>query len=124
MPFTTETDMRVLAEMLKSKAIDVTPEPVAENEGHALSGMTKQLPEASVGVFADQVDHLDPKLLTVEILREQMEASPLNNAQWQKQLANASGVSESLVQKIMQGKKTLSTRTAKKLLPYIFHEEV
>ncbi len=124
MPFTTETDMRVLAEMLKSKAIDVTPEPVAENEDHALSGKAKQLAEASIGVVAVQVDHLDPKLLTVEILHERMEASLLSHEQWQKQLANASGVSEALVQKIMQGKKKLSARTAKKFLPYIFHEDV
>ncbi len=128
MPFTTETDMRVVAEMLKSDAIDVTPLDEVKQDKLTEEGSSKQLPETSKTVTAtkvpEQTRQFDPKLLTVDILRERMEASPLDEADWTTQLSKNSGVSESLIGNLIAGKKKLTTRTAKKLLPYIFSEDV
>lgn len=130
MPFTTEIDMLMIANMLESEAIDVTPQPVKNDGISVLPGTTgnKQLPEPSTefvdaAIPSQKQELFDAKLLTVEILRERMISSSLSEEKWQKQLAEASGVSESLVQKIIRGKRKLSTRTAKKLIPYLFHED-
>ncbi len=127
MPFTTETDMHMVANMLESEAIDVTPQPLKDDGVPALSEKirSKQLPEPSTeladsAVLSQQTETFDAKLLTIEILKERMEASPLNNNEWQKQLADVSGVSESLVENIIEGKRKLTVRTAKRLVPYLF----
>jgi hypothetical protein len=112
--------------------IDVSHRSVHPQETSALSGPTesKQLPQSSAeGTYRIEEAQLsvsgpfDAKLLTVDILKEQMNASPLDRETWQRQLAQASGVSETLVQNIIQGKKKLSARTAKKLAPYLFNAD-
>lgn len=112
MPYTTENDMKVVAQMFKSdEVINVASHPV----NGQLSGkqIHTQLPITSSA-------QLDPNLLTPAMLQEQMKVSPLGEEIWQKRLAEASGVSESLISNIVQGKKKLTTRTAKKLLPHLF----
>ncbi|PIE31669.1 hypothetical protein CSA56_17610 [candidate division KSB3 bacterium] len=128
MPFTTESDMEFVASMLASEsAIDVTPKspvpkPFLEQKGavgqqqvaassYQTSGQAA-LPEHASAIF-------DAELLTPDILRERMKASPLDNARWQHQLATASGVSEALLKNILSGKKKLTLRTARKLVPYL-----
>ncbi len=128
MPFTTEADMELVATMLASEAaIDVTPKSPVPKPLLSQSGGTEQqqLRESfsqSSGQTAfpqRTVNPFEAELLTPEILRERMNASPLDNARWQKQVAAASGVSESLLTNIINGKKKLTLRTAKKLVPYL-----
>ena len=132
MPFTTEADMEIVADVMKNEIIDVSHRPVQPKEVSGLSGQaeSKQLPQSSAE-GTHRIDRaqltlsgpFDAKLLTVDILKAQMNASPLDSETWQRQLATASGVSETLVQNIIQGKKKLSARTAKKLVPYLFNED-
>jgi len=132
MPYTTEADMERVTELLKDKAIDVTFQPLHAESSSVLSGKKVQdeLPGPS-SKPADKkmlspkptlADPFDANLLTVEILRERMEASPMGSEIWQKQLAEASGVSEALIKDLIDGKRKLTKKTAKKLVPYLFHE--
>lgn len=130
MPFTTEQDMELIARMLKDQVITVTAQTVppaastlAEKTAHTQlpdahaqwtdEEAVKQLPEPTTPI-------LDPKLLTVEMLRERMLASPLGAEGWQKQIVTSSGVKDTTLKEILDGKRKLSLQTAKKLIPYIF----
>ena len=134
MPFTNENDMHTVVNLLKSEAIDVAHKTIPERGTPAFKEppAQKELPESSAGLSDTirssqsqrKIEPFDVKLLTADILRDQMEASPLENEKWQRQLATASGVSESLVKNIIDGKKKLSQRTAKKIVPYLFTEDV
>jgi hypothetical protein len=131
MPYTTEADMMMVAEMLQAQRIQIFPQPMESVDVSALPGKETQgeLPIPPSTSAAKMIaapksslsNSFDTKL--VEILREQMEASPFDNATWQKQLAEASGVAESSIKKILDGKKKLTARTAKKLVPYLFYED-
>ena len=111
MPFTTDSDMEFVAEMLRGEAIDVTPQP------EALQGTPSQkpLPQWVSAPF-------DANLLTVDVLKEKMEASPFGAEGWQKQICAASGVSEKLLAELLAGRRKLTIQTAKKLVPYLFDE--
>ncbi|MBD3309032.1 helix-turn-helix domain-containing protein [candidate division KSB3 bacterium] len=124
MPFTTEADMQAVAKLVGPGSIDITPQPEQHGTQTSLSETQEQkrLPDATTAPKQLSAP-LEPDLLTVAILREQMEASPLGKEAWQKQLAEASGVSESLVQKILRGEKRLTKRTAKKIAPCLFPDE-
>ena len=102
MPFTTESDMEFVADMLRAE----TPPQAALPDA-----APKQLPAS-----------FDPTLLTVNMLNERMNASPLGIAAWRKQLCAASGVSEKLLDEILANRKKLTLQTAKKLMPYLFDE--
>ncbi len=52
-----------------------------------------------------------------------MEASPFDHETWQKQLAEASGVSEYHLKNVIEGKWKLTEKTAEKLAPHLFHED-
>ncbi len=132
MPYTTDADMMMVAEMLQAQRIQIFPQPTELSDISALpeKEIQAELPElpsqpAERMISAPKSmlsNSFDAKL--VEILREQMEASPLDDKTWRKQLAEASGVSESLIKKVIEGKQKLTPRTAKKLVPYLFHEDV
>lgn len=128
MPFTTEADMHTVVNLLQSEAIDISEYQLQEGPSPSLPTQAdvRQLPESSESSFSQQFRNprtFDAKLLTAQILREQMEASPLGSEEWLKQLSSNSGVSETLVQQIMEGHKKLSLRTAKKLVPYLFSDQ-
>lgn len=110
MPFTTDSDMEFVAEMLRSEAIDVTPQQDALQ-----NNPPKPLPQWVSAPF-------DANLLTVDVLKEKMEASPLGAERWQTQICNTSGVSEKLLKEILTGRRKLTIQTAKKLMPYLFDE--
>ena len=110
MPFTTDSDMEFVAEMLREEAITVTPQPDALQ-----NNPPKPLPQWVSAPF-------DANLLTVDVLKEKMEASPLGAAGWQTQICAASGVSEKLLAELLAGRKKLTIQTAKKLVPYLFDE--
>ena len=135
MPFTTESDMEFVAKMLGKNvkdAIDITPKTDSLPE-------TPQVPEAPQLPEAPQIqlrdtsnstpeqnalpEHgapvLEAKYLTPTVLKEYMKDSPLGDQRWKRQLADASGVSESLLDGVLRGKKQLTLRTAKKLVPYL-----
>ncbi len=118
MPFTTEADMQVVAELIKSEAINITP---FSSPTSAQKQLGESSPETSSQAALPQntSEPFDAKLLTPRILKERMKASPLGNELWQKQLSNASGVSEKLIHEIITGKSKLTVRTAKKLVPYL-----
>ena len=136
MPFTTESDMEFVAKMLRKDAkdaIDVTPKTAPLPESPQRSD-SPQLPEhapqiqlqdtsRSSGEHAALPEHgsppLEAKYLTPTVLKEYMKDSPLGEQRWKAQLADASGVSESLLESILRGKKQLTLRTAKKLVPYL-----
>ena len=134
MPYTTEADMMMVAEMLQTQRIQIFSqpvEPVEPLEPIDVSALPEreaqgELPEPSSEPAEKMIsapkmtlsDSFDTRL--VEILREQMEASPLDDKIWRKQLSEASGVSESLIKKVVEGKQKLTARTAKKLVPHLF----
>jgi len=111
MPFTTDSDMEFVAEMLRGEAIDVTPQQDALQGNSA----QKPLPQWVSAPF-------DANLLTVDVIKEKMTASPLGAERWQKQICAASGVSEKLLGDLLAGRKKLTIQTAKKLVPYLFDE--
>jgi plasmid maintenance system antidote protein VapI len=61
----------------------------------------------------------DATLMVVEVLRHRQETSPLDEKTWRKQASQTSGVSESLLKDLIEGKKDLSAQTAKKLVTYL-----
>ncbi|MDY0095453.1 MAG: hypothetical protein RBT80_22390 [Candidatus Vecturithrix sp.] len=128
MPFTTETDMQTVVNLLKSEVIDISECQLQEGQSSSLPipPEMRQIPESSGSNLSQQLRNskaFDAKLLTAQILREQMDASPLGSEKWLKQLSSNSGVSETLVQQIMEGNKKLSIRTARKLIPYLFSDQ-
>ena len=128
MPYTTDADMHTVVHLLQSEAIDISEYAFQEGQQPSLQTRSdaRQLPETSESSLSQQLRSprvFDAKLLTVQILREQMEASPIGSDEWVKQLSANSGVSEILVQKIINGKKRLTVRTAKKLIPYLFSDQ-
>jgi len=133
MPYTTEADMMMVAEMLQAQRIQIFPQSMEQPFDTSVlpeKEAQDELPESSSGSAKKMIsapkstlsDSFDTKL--VEILREQMETSPLDDKTWRKQLAEASGVSEPLIKKVVDGKQKLTARTAKKLLPHLFQKDV
>jgi hypothetical protein len=128
MPYTTEADMMMVAEMMSTMTMDIPFKQVNDEKIPALANTSAQAqqPESSSQSAEKMIappKPLDASLLTVEVLREQMTMSPLDPDTWQKQLAEASGISDSLLQKILDGKHKLSAKTAKKLAPYLMKNE-
>ncbi|MCP4405765.1 MAG: hypothetical protein GY801_51770 [bacterium] len=128
MPFTTESDMEFVAKMLVKDAIDVTPKaPQLLNDPQLPEQPPQfQIQETSTSSTQEQAPlpqqsspGLEAKYLTPTVLKEYMKGSPLGNEGWKRQLAEASGVSEALLDGILQGKKQLTLRTAKKIVPYL-----
>jgi hypothetical protein len=132
MPYTTEADMMMVAEMLQAQRIQIFPQPMEQPFDLAAlpeKEAQSELPEPSSPPAGKMIeapksalsDSFDAKL--VEILQEQMEMSALDNKTWRKQLSEASGVSEPLIKKVIEGKQKLTARTAKKLLPHLFQKD-
>ena len=133
MPFTTESDMEFVAKMLAKDAIDVTPRvpqlpnnpQIPERLQFPEQSPQIQLRDTSSGQGRQSAlpEHgtpaLEAKYLTPTVLKEYMKDSPLGDDGWRKQLADASGVSEPLLDGILRGKRQLTLRTAKKLVPYL-----
>ena len=128
MPFTTESDMEFVAKMLASETIDITPQPAPISRKTPLEDSrtaSKKLPESSptsseqAALPQTKTEPFNANLLSPRLLNERMNASPLDNESWQRQLAVVSGVSEKLINNIVTGKKKLTLRTAKKLVPYL-----
>jgi plasmid maintenance system antidote protein VapI len=128
MPFATEEDMQLVADMLKDEEGVFTVQTVHARSAAPLPEQAgpEELPKSA----SEGADALPPKkptisamfdarLLTPDILRERMQASPLGEEHWRRQLSEASGVSEGLIQGVVDGKRKLTTRTAKKLAPYL-----
>jgi hypothetical protein len=127
MPYTTEADMMMVAEMLQAQRIRIFPQPaepidvsvLPEKEAQSeLPGPSSEPAKKMISAPKSTLsDSFDARL--VEILREQMEVSPLDDKTWRKQLSEASGVSEPLIRKVIEGKQKLTARTAKKLVPHL-----
>ena len=60
---------------------------------------------------------LNTSFLMVKILRERMQASPLDDKTWCLQISQISGVSEKLVTGLVGGNRDFSLQTARKLIP-------
>jgi hypothetical protein len=61
-------------------------------------------------------ESLNVGAMMVAILRERMEASPLDETSWRQQISQVSGVSEKLLINVLEGSKELSLQTARKLI--------
>ena len=143
MPYTSEADIMMVAEMLQSQQVAVFPQDdplympvlpesralpidttshVFESESAASDGQESAPTETAAAEAAEEqpANTASPRLntgfLMVKTLRQRMQASPLDDKTWCRQISQISGVSEKLVTALVGGTRDLSLQTARKLI--------